>query len=52
MLICPIHILNPQKRVQDLYIVSSMAQHSADKHVAQLGHIILIPSQPDFTLTP
>ena len=29
-----------------------MPQHSADKHVSQLEHIILIPNQPDFALTP
>ena len=36
----------------DFYTVSSLKQQSSDRHVAPLGHIILIPSQPDFALTP
>jgi hypothetical protein len=36
----------------DFYSASSLKQHSADKHVDPLGHIILTPSQPVFTLTP
>jgi hypothetical protein len=36
----------------DFYSVSSLKQHSADRHVAPLGHIILIPSQPVFALSP
>jgi len=30
----------------DLYTVSSLRQQSDGRHVAPLGHIILIPSQP------
>jgi hypothetical protein len=30
----------------------SLKQQSADRHVASLGHIILIPSQPVFALSP
>jgi hypothetical protein len=30
----------------DLYSTSSLKQQSVDRHVAPLGHIILIPSQP------
>jgi len=30
----------------DFYSASSLRQQSADRHVALLGHIILIPSQP------
>jgi hypothetical protein len=30
----------------DFYSVSSPKQQSADRHVAPLGHIILIPSRP------
>jgi hypothetical protein len=30
----------------DFYSASSLKQQSADRYVAQLGHIILIPSQP------
>ena len=31
---------------------SSLKQHSAGRHVAPLGHIILIPSLPVFALSP
>jgi hypothetical protein len=34
----------------DLHSASSQKQQSADKHVAPLGHIIPIPSQPVFAL--
>ena len=36
----------------DLQNASSLKQQSAGRHVATFGHIILIPSQPVFTLTP
>jgi hypothetical protein len=36
----------------DFFIASSLKQQSADRHVAPLGHIILIPSQPVFALSP
>ena len=36
----------------DIYSASSLKQQSADRHVAPLCHIILIASQPVFTLTP
>jgi hypothetical protein len=36
----------------DFYSASSLKQQSADSHVASLGHIILIPSQPVFALFP
>jgi len=36
----------------DFYSASSLKQQSADRHVAILGHIILIPSQPVFALSP
>jgi len=35
----------------DFYSASSVKQQSADIHVAPLGHIILIPSQPVFALS-
>ena len=35
----------------DFDIASSLKQQSVDRHVAPLGHIILIPSQPVFALT-
>ena len=36
----------------DFYSASSLKQQSAGRYVAPLGHIILIPSQPIFALTP
>jgi len=36
----------------DLYSASSLQQQSARRHVAPLGHIILIPNQAVFTLSP
>ena len=36
----------------DFYSASSLKLQSADRHVAPLGHIILILSQPVFALTP
>ena len=34
------------------YSASALKQQSADRHVASLGYIILIPSQPIFALSP
>ena len=39
----PTHLL-------DLYCTSSLKQKSEDRHVASIGHIIMISSQPVFTL--
>ena len=36
----------------DFYSASSLKQQSAGIHVAPLGHIILIPSQPVFAFSP
>jgi len=36
----------------NLYCASSLKQQFADRHVAQHGHIILIPSQPVLVLSP
>jgi hypothetical protein len=36
----------------DFYSTSSLKQQFAGRHVAPLGHIILIPSQPVFVITP
>jgi hypothetical protein len=36
----------------DFYSASSLKQQSTGKHVAPLGHIILIPSQPVIVLSP
>jgi hypothetical protein len=35
-----------------MYCASSLKQQSADRDVAPLGHIILIPKQPVFALSP
>ena len=37
---------------KDNYRTSSMKQQSTGTHVTPLGHIILIPRQPVFSLTP
>ena len=39
-----------QHTLLDLYSASSLKQQSAGRHVAPLGHIILIPSKPVFAL--
>jgi len=36
----------------DFYSASSLKEQSAGRHVAPFGHIILIPSQPVFALSP
>ena len=36
----------------DLHSASSLKQQSVDRHVAPLGHIIIMPSQPVFALSP
>jgi hypothetical protein len=36
----------------DFYSASSLKQQSVGRHVAPLWHIILIPSQPVFALSP
>ena len=46
-----VHFLPEQQAVLDFYSVSSQKQQFTVKHVAPPGHIILIPSQPVFTLT-
>ena len=46
---------NEMKMRSALYIdqhTSSLKQQSTDRHVAPMGHIILIPSQPVFSLSP
>jgi hypothetical protein len=35
----------------EFFSASSLKQQSSDRHVAPLGHIIPIPSQPVFALT-
>ena len=41
-----------QHAEMDLHSGSSMKQQSADKRVATLGQIIVIPNQPVFALSP
>jgi hypothetical protein len=36
----------------DFYSASSLKQQSVDRHVAPIGHIVLIPSQPVLALSP
>ena len=36
----------------EFYNASWLKQQSTGRHVAPLGHIILIPSQPVFALSP
>jgi hypothetical protein len=36
----------------DFYSAGSLKQQFADRDIAPLGHIILIPSQPVFALSP
>ena len=36
----------------DFYSAISLKEHSTGRHVAPLGHIILIPSQQVFALSP
>jgi len=43
-----IHFVLDQPAELDFYSASSLKQQSADRHVAPLGHIIMIPSQPVF----
>ena len=47
-----VHFVLDQHAELDFYSASSLNQQSAERHVAPLGHIILIPSQPVFTLSP
>jgi hypothetical protein len=46
------HIVLDQHAELVIHSASSLKQQSADRHVITLGHIILIPSQPIFALTP
>ena len=47
-----VHFVLDQHAELDFYNASSLKQQSAGRHVAPLGHIILIPSQPVFALSP
>ena len=47
-----VRIVLDQHALLDCYRASSLKQQTADRHVAPAGHIILIPSQPVFALSP
>ena len=47
-----VHFALDQHAQLDVYSASLLKQQSAGRHVAPLGHIILIPSQPVFALSP
>jgi hypothetical protein len=47
-----VHFVLDQHAESDFHNASSLKQQSTDRHVTPLGHIILIPSQPVFTLSP
>ena len=47
-----VRFVQDQHAELDFYSASSLKQQSADRHVAPLGYIILIPSQPVFALSP
>jgi hypothetical protein len=47
-----VHFDLDQHAELEFYSASSLKQQSEGRHVAPLGHIILIPSQPVFALTP
>ena len=47
-----VHFVLDQHTKLDFYNASLLKQQSADRYVAPLGHMILIPSQPVFALSP
>ena len=49
---CAVHFVLDQHAELDFHNASSLKQQFADRHVTPLGHIILIPSQPVFNLSP
>jgi len=48
---CPL-CTRPTCSVLDFYNASSLKQQSLGRHVGPFGHIMPIPSQPVFALTP
>jgi hypothetical protein len=46
-----VHFILDQHAELDFYSARPLKQQSVGRHVAQLGHIILIPSQPVFALS-
>jgi hypothetical protein len=51
ILLLPLFVLDQHAEL-DFNSASSLKQQSSGRHVAPLGHIILIPSQPVFALSP
>ena len=47
-----VHFVLDQHAELDFYSATSLKQQSAGRDVVPLGHIILIPSQPVFALSP
>jgi hypothetical protein len=47
-----VHFVLDQNTELDFYSANTLNQQSAGRHVAPLGHIILIPSQPVVALMP
>ena len=47
-----VHFVLDKHAYLDFYSAISLKQQSAGRHVVLLRHIILIPSQPVFVLTP
>jgi hypothetical protein len=47
-----VRFVQDQHAELDFYSASSLKQQSPGRHVAPLWHIILIPSQPIFALSP
>ena len=47
-----VHFFLDQQAEFDFYSARSLKQQSTGRHVAPLGHIILIPIQPAFALSP
>ena len=47
-----VHFVLDHHAELDLHSGISLEQQSAGRHLAPLGHIILIPSQPIFALSP
>ena len=47
-----VHFVLGQHADLDFYSASSLKQQSEGRHVAPLGHVILIPNQPVFVLSP
>jgi hypothetical protein len=45
-------VLDQHAQLDYFHSASSLKQQSVSRHVAPLGHIIVIPNQPVFALSP